>query len=98
MGEILSFPKKEGFNNPMTSSELSDKIEEFRVGYVDDVSEFILAVVISEIGRAGFDLVEEDDNDVMLICESVRSLMLRKQGIEHNLQNIADDLENIVIQ
>lgn len=94
MGEIYEFPKNKDVTKPTSHSEFNDSIEQFRMGYIDDVSEFLLNVIMSEITRGGFSVSEEDTDDVVLILESIRSLMMKKQGFDHPLQEVAQNVES----
>lgn len=96
MAEIFEFPRNKETTKPMNNIELTESIENFRMGYIDDITEFLLTILVGEIGRAGFELEHKDTNDIMLISESLRSFMMKKSGFEHPLQDIALDIENVV--
>lgn len=96
MGKIIKFPNKKIYDQtkPETEIELKNSKENYRMSYIDDVSEFITNIVIVETSRAGFDLSDEDVEDILLISECVKSLMMKKNGMYHALQDLSLELED----
>lgn len=95
MSNVYKFPSINDKTRPLTQDEMRANIEEYRVGYVDVVAEFLTEMLILELARAGFNVAETDLNEITLVLESLRSLMLKKSGCEHPLQDIAVDLETM---
>ena len=93
MGEIYEFPRNKQITKPLTSNDLTESIEQFRIGYIDDISEFLINILISEISRGGFEINDEDTDDIMLMVESIRSLMMKKSGFDHPLQEVAQNMK-----
>lgn len=96
MGEIIQFPKTHDKNILPTQEDLKKSKDDFHKSYIEDVSDFMVNIILMETGRAGFDLNDDDINDVMLIADSIKSLMLKKRGIEHTLQAFSDDYQDFL--
>lgn len=94
MTNVIKFPKKQGNEEEARKSiksleDLDIQLKEFKSLFVDDISEFILGIIGSEMERANIILENEDFNDVILMVESIKSLMLKKLGVDHQLQQFA---------
>lgn len=98
MGKIVEFPKQIQHNQtkPRNKEELYKSVEDFRMSYIEDVSEFLLNIIMVETGRAGFELNETDINDVMLIGDSLKSLMMKKNGMHHILQEFSEEYQELL--
>ena len=97
MGSVIQFPKKEHqITKPRTQEDLDKSIEDFRMSYILDVSEFLLNIIMTETDRAGFNLDDADINDVVLIGETIKSLMMKKNGYAHKLQDFAEVYEEFL--
>lgn len=95
MSNVYKFPTNNDKTRPLTHDEMRANIEDYRIGYVDVVSEFLTEMLLLEISRAGFNIGEDDLNEMTLIVESLRSLMLKKSGCEHPLQDFSMELEEM---
>ena len=96
MVEIIQFPKTHNKNKLPTQEDLKKSKDDFHKSYIEDVSDFMVNIILMETGRAGFNLNDDDINDVMLIADSIKSLMLKKRGIEHTLQAFSDDYQDFL--
>lgn len=96
MVEIIQFPKTHDKNKFPTQEDLIKSKEDFHKSYIEDVSDFMVNIILVETGRAGFDLSDDDINDVLLISDSIKSLMLKKRGIDHILQEFSDDYQDFL--
>ena len=86
---VIRFPNKSVL--PVTNEEASEKIKEVRDAYVEALAIDIAAEVFSKCVRADFDVTPIDVfKDVVLVVESIKSLMLKTKGIEHPLQDFAE--------
>ena len=96
MGEIIRFPKTHDKNILPTQEDLKKSKDEFHISYIEDVSDFMVNIILAETGRAGFELDDDDVNDVILIMDSIKSLMLKKRGIGHTLQAFSDEYQDFL--
>jgi len=91
---VITFPKMKLDAPPQSPEELAEKLSEYKKSFADDISEFLWNHVLSEMVRSGcrFDAeAEEYYPSIILMLESIRSLYLHSQGIEHPLQEFAQD-------
>lgn len=94
MADIIEFPKMKLDSPPQSPEELSLKLEEYKMSFSEDISESLWNLVLMEMVRSGcrFDENLQDYYPSMvLIYESIKSLHLKASGIEHPLQEFADD-------
>ncbi len=99
MADIIEFPKMKRMGTPPTSEDdLENQITDFRFGLSEQVSEVIWQTVLTELIRSGCNFSEDPDEffpALVLILETIKSLHLQTQGIEHPLQQFARDAINI---
>lgn len=90
MGNVLNFPDRfsKDKHKPTTKTEMKQNIAEFRMGYIDDISDFISNIMLMEMDRAGFSFEEEDLPDILFTRDSLKSLMMKKHGFRHPIQEI----------
>lgn len=70
-----------------------NNVREAREDHVDFIVDQILDIVLQITDSEGFSLYgEENLNNVTLMTESIKSAMLYTVGVEHFLQELADDL------
>lgn len=97
MGTVINFPNiQEDVTKATTMQGLANNIHQYRMGYIEEVSEFLLTIVLNEITRAGFALEEDDSNEVQLMFESIKAIMMKKNGYEHPLHDISSDIDNYI--
>jgi len=90
MDNVIKFPDRfsKEKTKPATSEKMQENITEFRMGYIDDVSDFISNIMIMEMDRAGFHLEDTDMADIFFVRDSIKSLMMKKMGYAHPIQEI----------
>lgn len=68
---------------------------DYKIQYGNELANFITTIVLRELERGGtFDEIEDMDEymeDILLVFESIRSLFMATNGIEHSLQKLADE-------
>lgn len=77
---------------PQSPEELVEKITEYKRSFAEDVSEFLWQHVLGELGRSGCDFQSNPEElypSIVLVLESIKSLHLHANGIDHPLQKIA---------
>lgn len=92
MADIIQFPKMKLDSPPQSPEELSQKLEEYKMSFAEDISESLWNLVLMEMVRSGCRFDEELENfypSMVLIYESIKSLHLQASGIEHPLQEFA---------
>lgn len=90
---IIQFPR---INSDMNWSkeEVGTRIRQYKESYSSELSEIIWENVLGEMARAGCNLEEDIETyfpSMILIFESIRSLHLMTMGVEHELQQFAED-------
>lgn len=90
---VIEFPKIRVDSPAESPEELQRRIVEYKEEYANEIAEFIWRQAIGELSRAGCDFTDMKKYfpSMMLVLESIRSLHLQTQGIEHNLQQFAED-------
>lgn len=93
--KIYKFPKEPILRAPdVTPENVIDTIQQARTNYVDVTAIDIYNDVFHRLALSGFTLTPTNDaKDIWLICEALRSAMLRKYNIPHPLQVIADNMQ-----
>jgi len=94
---VIQFPRIHS-TAPNSPEEVGQKIREYKESYSSELSEIIWENVLGEMARAGCAL--EDDVELyfpsmILIFEAIRSLHLMTMGVEHELQDFAE--ENVFV-
>lgn len=77
---------------PQSAEEVAEKIVEYKTSFADEISEILWNHVLGELARSGVDLenrAEELFPSMILLLESIRSLHLQANNIEHPLQAFA---------
>ena len=90
---VIPFPRIYS-TAPHSLEEVGEKIKEYKESYSSELSEIIWENVLGEMARAGCDLEEDLDlyfPSMILIFESIRSLHLMTMGVEHQLQDFAEN-------
>ena len=91
---VVTFPKLKLNSPPQSAKELAEQIEEFKIGHSDQIAEVIWQYVLAEIVRSGANFDKETMDyfpAMVLILESIRSLLLLSNEIHHPLQDFAND-------
>tara|TARA_B110000503_G_scaffold74090_1_gene114426 strand:+ start:3048 stop:3398 length:351 start_codon:yes stop_codon:yes gene_type:complete len=98
MAEIITFPKAKKNSPPQSKEEVDEKVAEFKEDFADQISEMVWRSVIIDMVRSGCDFDEDPVAyfpAMVLILESIKSLHLLTQGLEHPLQTFADESINL---
>lgn len=90
---VIEFPKLYS-NVPNSAEEVGEKIRDYKESYSSELAEIIWENLLGEMSRAGCNL--EDDIELyfpsmILIFESIRSLHLMTMGVDHELQEFAEN-------
>lgn len=92
---IIQFPQMHFPGSPPQSAEeIAEQIKQYKKSYSDEIAEILWQNLLGELGRAGCDLNSDVDKhfpSMILILESIRSLHLMTQGLDHPLQQFAKD-------
>jgi hypothetical protein len=90
---VIQFPRTHS-TAPNSPEEVGNKIREYKESYSSELSEIIWENVLGEMARAGCDLEEDVElyfPSMILIFEAIRSLHLMTMGVDHELQDFAED-------
>ena len=91
---VITFPKMKLDTPPQSPEELAYKLSEYKKSFANDISEFLWDHVLSEMVRSGCKFEAEAEKyypSIILLLESIRSLYLHAQGIDHPLQEFAQE-------
>jgi len=91
---VITFPKLKLNSPPQSARELAEQIEEFKIGHSDQIAEVIWQYVLAEIVRSGATFDKDTMHyfpSMVLVLESIRSLLLLTNGIDHELQKFANE-------
>lgn len=94
LDNIIQFPKMKLDAPPQSPQEVANKLIEYKTNYADEISEILWDHVLGELTRAGCDFgknIDEFFPSMVLILESIRSLHLQVNGIDHPLQKFAKE-------
>jgi hypothetical protein len=94
---VIHFPRTD-YETPNSHEEVGQKIRQYKESYSSELSEIIWEMVLGEMARAGCDLEEDAElyfPSMILIFESIRSLHLMTMGVDHELQDFAE--ENVYV-
>lgn len=95
---VITFPKMKIDSPVQSPEELAKKLEEYKTSFADDISEFLWNHVLTEMVRAGCRFDSDSEKyypSIILLLESIRSLYLQAQGIDHPLQEFAAEFTDI---
>lgn len=94
---IITFPKVKKNHPPQSIDEVMEIVVSSRKEHVDIFMENILPVVFSSAADFGFDLAkEESTKSTALFVESLKSALYDTCGIEHVLQEFAEQSFSII--
>lgn len=94
MDNIIQFPKVKVDTPPQSPEELRDKLTEYKLSYSEEISEYLWRQTLGELVRSGCDFSKDMEKyfpSMVLVLESIRSLHLQYQGVDHPLQDFAKD-------
>lgn len=90
---VIMFPsaKRQNSGLPATVEEAKENIDAIRMNYIDQCLDFFISALIDSMLVGNFDIDDEAHaKDIALIAASVRSLMMKTNGMFHPFQEIAD--------
>lgn len=94
---VILFPKEKKNSPPQTMEELLGSVEETRKEQVEYLLDEILSNSFRILYEEGFDLGKDECvNSTAFMIEAFKSAIYRSVGIEHTLQEIADQVMNVV--
>ena len=89
---VIKFPKMRLDTPAVSEEELLQKITDYKKSFADDISEFLWNHVLAELSRSGCNFDEDFDElypSMVLVLESIRSLHLHANNVDHPLQDFA---------
>lgn len=93
--KIIAFPRinKRLFEALTTEKELEEKVIKNKIKFADKTSSELVEDMFFKMSMMGITF-EEDmyEKDIILVTESVKSIMLKNMGIQHDLQTVAEEL------
>tara|TARA_B100001057_G_scaffold271412_1_gene271684 strand:- start:54436 stop:54822 length:387 start_codon:yes stop_codon:yes gene_type:complete len=95
---IIQFPVLNEDNN-WTPEDVGNRIREYKESYSSELTEIIWENVLGEMARAGCNLDEDIEKyfpSMILVFEAIKSLHLQTMGVDHELQNFAE--EHVFVQ
>lgn len=97
MTNVVQFPKQKRNSPPQTMEELLGTVEETRKEHVEYLLDEILSNSFRILYEEGFDLGSDHCvNSTAFMVEAFKAAIYRSVGIEHTLQEIADQVMNVV--
>lgn len=93
MTNVVKFPKQKKNSPPQSMEELLEGVEETRKEHVEFLLDEILSNSFRILYEEGFDLGKDECvNSTAFMIEAFKSAIYRSVGIEHTLQEIADQV------
>lgn len=91
MDNVVKFPKDKINSPPQTMEETVQKIISNRVNYSISFTEDVLEILVSVFASDNIDITHKDlYNEFELLKDSIFSLHLKSNGINHDLQDFAE--------
>lgn len=96
VSNVIQFPKDRQVR-PLTEADVASSVQEIQKSAIERVIDEVFSQSLEMMCRAGYCLHDHDGDDATIrdhtmIYNAFRSAVFRKQGIEHPLQDITDDL------
>ena len=96
---VVQFPSRPGTNAkpiPQSEDERQANIKAYQTRMVLDTSIELSYQLFDEVLARGIDLTDsaDIDQDMMMVCESIKAMMLRACGISHPLHKITEQVVN----
>lgn len=99
MTNVIDFPKgRRPGAGPTTRQEAIDAALDIRLTHVDEVLDAAVDGLFVDLNIGGFDFYGQGDvydRDIAFLLNSLRSLMLKRVGISHEFQDLAQDVMRI---
>ena len=96
MGDVIQFPKMGNHTNlPISEEERQRNIERYQAELALSTSIELTYQLFEEIEARGIKLRSKDlDDHLLMVCESIKSALLKACNHEHPLQKITQEVVN----
>ena len=95
MGDVIQFPKIGNANVPISEEERLRNIKRYQAELSLNTSIELTYQLFQEIEARGIKLRDKNlDQDLLMVCESLKSALLKACGHEHPLQKIVTEVVN----
>ena len=95
MGDVIQFPKIGNANVPISEEERLRNIKRYQAELSLNTSIELTYQLFQEIEARGIKLRGKDlDQDLLMVCESLKSVLLKACGHDHPLQAIVKEVVN----
>jgi len=94
---VIMFPSKGNPPPQINPEQITIDMKMVKFNHINETLETIIPMLFNNIMIAGFDIFpeedEDDDNnkDNALIVESIRSILCKYHGLNHPLQEVAEE-------
>jgi len=94
---VIMFPVKGNLPQQVSAEKITIDMNMVKFNHINEALETIIPMLFNNIMIAGFDIFpeedEDDDNikDNALIVESIRSILCKYHGLNHPLQEVAEE-------
>ena len=95
MGEVIQFPKMGSHNVPVSEKERLNNIKRYQAELSLNTSIELTYQLFEEIEARGIKLRNKElDQDLLMVCEALKSALLKACGHDHPLQKITEQVVN----
>lgn len=95
MGEVIQFPKMGKRDIPISEEERQKNIKRYQAELSLNTSIELTYQLFEEIEARGIQLRDKElDQDLLMVCESIKSALLKACGHQHPLQSIVKQVVN----
>ena len=95
MGEVIQFPKMGKRDIPISEEERQKNIKRYQAELSLNTSIELTYQLFEEIEARGIQLRDKElDQDLLMVCESIKSALLKACGHKHPLQSIVKQVVN----
>jgi len=94
MKNVIMFPKDRLDSPPQSIEDVMSKLEDNQREAVEEALDMVIPGLIASLAK--FNLYISDEKDLGMVVEAVKSGIFRTLKIEHNLQEVTDQLIKIV--
>ena len=95
---VVKFPNLIGNNQPVPQSEEQRlaNVKAYQTRFVLDTSIELSYDLFDDVMSKGLDLTANPkiDQDMLMVCESIKAMMLRACGIDHPLHKVTEEIVN----
>ena len=95
MGKVIQFPKMKRESVPISEEERLANIKRYQAELSLSTSIELTYQLFEEIEARGIKLRDKElDQDLLMVCESLKSALLKASGAKHPLQSIVKQVVN----